>query len=427
MTDNKKTFIHADDETLIMLIGNARQRLVFIAPGVRKTVAQALASSMDVVPVEAIHLVVDADPEVCRLGYGSLNGLELLQFAAGQHNLVLNNHPGIRIGLLIADEATLIYSPTPLLIEGGSQTPNKPNAVILDAQLPQALADACAAGERQGAKLEVGRDVVDAGKLDAVKRDLLERPPKKFNVARVERVFNSMLHYVELRIEDYKLTSRSLALDAKLFGVTNPEVVRRLRNRYTLFADTESLNVEIESLDADGKANPKKTKEKFGPRSIDEERQRIKKRFILEAGDYGLIILRKDVEEFEKQINALRSKIEAYKKAVQTEIARRTDEIVIELLAALKDALKANPPEHWRSRYMGETPADADIERLFQEEIRAEVKRVNTDFNPRVFHAFKDVTYKTFKDEKFRKLLEVRFGKDAIDRIFSEHDAAPEE
>lgn len=45
MTDKEKTFIHADDETLIMLIGNARQRLVFIAPGVRKTVAEALMSA----------------------------------------------------------------------------------------------------------------------------------------------------------------------------------------------------------------------------------------------------------------------------------------------------------------------------------------------------------------------------------------------
>jgi hypothetical protein len=37
------------------------------------------------------------------------------------------------------------------------------------------------------------------------------------------------------------------------------------------------------------------------------------------------------------------------------------------------------------------------------------------------------VTYQTSKDEKFRKLLEDRFGKDAIDNIFSEHDAAPEQ
>jgi hypothetical protein len=32
-----------------------------------------------------------------------------------------------------------------------------------------------------------------------------------------------------------------------------------------------------------------------------------------------------------------------------------------------------------------------------------------------------------FRDEKFRELTEAHFGKEAIDRVFSEHDAAPEE
>ena len=74
-----------------------------------------------------------------------------------------------------------------------------------------------------------------------------------------------------------------------------------------------------------------------------------------------------------------------------------------------------------------DTPTDADIDRLLKKEIHAEVERVDTDFNPRVFYSFKDVTYQTFKDEKFRALLEKRFGKDAIETIFNEHDAAPEQ
>ena len=69
-------------------------------------------------------------------------------------------------------------------------------------------------------------------------------------------------------------------------------------------------------------------------------------------------------------------------------------------------------------------PSDADVQRLFENEIRSEVKRVKTDFDPRVFHAFKDVTYETFHDKGFRKLLENRFGTDAIARLFSEHDTS---
>jgi hypothetical protein len=75
---------------------------------------------------------------------------------------------------------------------------------------------------------------------------------------------------------------------------------------------------------------------------------------------------------------------------------------------------------------LGKEISDADVERLFKEEVQAEVERVPTDFNPKVFTTYKDVTYQTFKDPEFRMILDERFGKDAIDRIFSEYDAAPE-
>ncbi len=415
----EKTFIRVDDDVLIKTIRAAVRRLVFVAPGVRLKVACALADAMDRMTLESLHIVLDVDAEVSRLGYGDKNmaGLERLQTAAAKHGWTVNHHPGIRIGLLIADDTTLIYSPTPLLIEVGSQQADKPNAIVLQAESPIRLADACA----------LGKAPLNAAQVQDVKRDLEERPPKAYNIARVERVFNSMLQYVELRIEDYKLTSRSLRLDSTLFGVKNAEVVRRLTNRYHLFAETDSLIVEIPSIGKDGKPQNDKAKVKFGPRSIDDERKRIKDRFIIEAGEFGLIILRKDVNDFETEIKILEAKIEAYKSAVQDEIIKRTDEIVEELLTALKESLKANPPEHWQKRFTTNAPTDADIKRLFDEEVRAEVKRVKTDFNPRIFHTYKDVTYQTFKNEKFCNLMEKHFGKDAIDRIFSEHDAAPEQ
>ncbi len=52
---------------------------------------------------------------------------------------------------------------------------------------------------------------------------------------------------------------------------------------------------------------------------------------------------------------------------------------------------------------------------------------MKTEFSPKIFTAYKDVTYGTFKDKKFRALMEEHFGNEAIDRIFSEHDAAPED
>lgn len=62
------TFVSADGSVLIQAVGQARQRLVFIDPGLRPQVAEALAAAMQVLPAEAIYLVLDVSAEVCRLG-----------------------------------------------------------------------------------------------------------------------------------------------------------------------------------------------------------------------------------------------------------------------------------------------------------------------------------------------------------------------
>jgi DNA-binding transcriptional MerR regulator len=423
-----RTFTSVDDRVLCEVIAQARNRLVFIAPGIRPKVAEALADAMKVVPTSTIHLVLDVDAEVCRLGYGDkdFKGMEYLRQAASAHSLTVNHHPGIRIGLLIADETTLVYSPTPELIETESRQPNKPNAIVLHNELPTQLAEACAVGSSGFKTLEIGLDQIDKRKVEAVKRDLADRPPKEFNVARVERVFSSLLQYVEWKIKDYQLGSRTLKLNAELFGVRDADVVKRLTNNYRLFSETDALTVEIPHIGDDGKPHATQ-KVKFDAQSIDRERKRIKKRFVIDAGRFGTLILRRDVSAFEKEIALLKARIAEYRAAVRQLIEKRIQAIVDELLTALHDRLKTAPPDEWRSRFLGKELSDADVDRLFREDIEGEVNRVRTDFEPKVFTAYKDVTYQTFKDPKFRELVEKRFGKKAIDEIFNEHDAAPEQ
>ncbi len=170
-----------------------------------------------------------------------------------------------------------------------------------------------------------------------------------------------------------------------------------------------------------------KPKEKFGPLSIDRERNRIKKRFVMEAGRYGSLILRRDVPAFEQEIKVLEAKIVEYRQVVQKQIETRIQQIVDELLAALLEHLKAAPPDQWHSRFLGKQPTEEDIKRRFREDVEAEVNRVKTDFDPKVVTAYKDVTYHTFKDPMFRELMEKRFGKESIAAIFTEHDAAAEQ
>lgn len=47
----------------------------------------------------SITLVIDTDPEVCRLGYGTVEGLKHLQQIVETHCLPLRYQEGLRVGV----------------------------------------------------------------------------------------------------------------------------------------------------------------------------------------------------------------------------------------------------------------------------------------------------------------------------------------
>ncbi len=49
---------------------------------------------------------------------------------------------GVRIGLVISDDTTLVYSPVPQLIEAGSNSVEKPNAIMFSGAATERLATA---------------------------------------------------------------------------------------------------------------------------------------------------------------------------------------------------------------------------------------------------------------------------------------------
>ncbi len=127
----ERTFTIVNDEVLIQAIKAARRKLVYVAPGITGPVAQALGQQFKELGKSSVILILDINPEVYRLGYGDVTGLEQLKKYADDHGFEIRHQPGVRIGLLISDDNILIYSPTPLLIEAGSQQPEKPNAILL--------------------------------------------------------------------------------------------------------------------------------------------------------------------------------------------------------------------------------------------------------------------------------------------------------
>jgi hypothetical protein len=191
------TFTVVNDETLVASIAGTIQTLVYVAPGITKPVVDALAERLDSQNDLQCTLILDLDPEVYRLGYGTEEGLIALQALAIRHHLELRQQEGIRIGLLITDGETVLYSPTPLLIEAGSVSVQKPNAVMIASKgdSTAALMQACAAnGSASNATpipqhAEIGRKPATPVEVSASLASLKDIPPKVFDVARIERVY----------------------------------------------------------------------------------------------------------------------------------------------------------------------------------------------------------------------------------------------
>jgi hypothetical protein len=78
----------------------------------------------------SITIVLDPDEEGYRLGFGDREGLQQLQKLARDNHIGLRSQPGLRIGLLLADEDVLVWSPTPKAVEG-QRAAQQPNGVDL--------------------------------------------------------------------------------------------------------------------------------------------------------------------------------------------------------------------------------------------------------------------------------------------------------
>ena len=91
------TFTVVNEDTLAAAVEHCRERLVYIAPGITEKIVAAMAVAMQRSHPPALTIIIDADPEVCRLGYGTVDGLKALQALADGQLLPIRYQPGLRL------------------------------------------------------------------------------------------------------------------------------------------------------------------------------------------------------------------------------------------------------------------------------------------------------------------------------------------
>jgi len=221
-------FTSIQDSDLVRSIAKATTRLVYMAPGVSKAIAGAIKIQLQGKRLTQIAIVIDGDEECCRLGYCDAGALADLNTAAQEHDIALRRHAGLRLGLLMADDEVLIWTPTPLMFEA-PRGESEPNGLILTPQtlkeLPQALG---VDPQSPPAQIEVGKVLVAKEELAKVVDAIKSAPPAPFDLSRLSRVFSARFQFIETVLRGAELTKREMRLDSLIVNSDAPEELRPL-------------------------------------------------------------------------------------------------------------------------------------------------------------------------------------------------------
>lgn len=399
MFGNEQLLISTTPDRLAELIAGARSRLVVLAPALPLRVAEAIRSRWLALGPDAVSVTLDVDPEVYRLGYGDFEALTLLEQTGREVHGLLQRHPGVRIGVVVADQDVLIYAPVPELIEAGPRAEVLPTGLLIKERLPS-LEAALGVGEAGVLSQEVGLDKATLDEIEEVHRDLVENPPQKFDVAHRVRVFNAAFQFVELTILGTKIHRRKVQIPSYLLGVAD----EKLRDDLST-----ALKVVPERHELSG------TK-------LDGMRQRLEKRHLTVIPGYGHVVLRSSKEAFLADLKLFQEEVEKFKTQVGEKLDQELDERVNDLADAFLPRLLTAPPSEWMIGSSPET-REASIRKCLEEDLRYALGCAEDyvgEISTKVL--FKDVTYELLSDERFVAAARKAFPK--LKQLHSEFDAA---
>lgn len=393
--------ITVDDVYLCQIIQSVKRRLVYMTPGMSDQVAEAVCRKWDELPPEAINIILDVDPEVCRMGFGTIDALKKLNEKARKLESAIHEQPGVRIALLIADDTTLFYAPTPLLIEGGSDTSVRPNAVKLNL-VPTDIAKDMGL-EKAGEGATVGTSTVSPTKIMETSNDLVRNPPMKFDIARKVRVFNSQIEFVEFELRGHQIGKRKVNIPSDLLGLAKDDKTKKLLHSSFQLIDDEDAKISGEE--------------------ITDHKEKIANDFLVNLPNFGNVILRSKKEEFEAAVNDLEKHIEAFQKELEAKLQKAIDKNRAALVNALAPAVIAQTPDRWK-KFLPPKPSPDDIRQVLDCELsdhfgsaERNLKKIDISL------IFKGVTYETLNNPEFIKTVRKRMP---ILKLYEEYEAAKE-
>ena len=413
-----RTFTTATDDSLITLIDGAQNRLAFIAPGLTTPVARALAARMKELPTLSLTVILDADAEVYRMGYGDAEALEIIRETSLNEMFDLREQTGVRIGVVISDDRTMVYAPVSRNVEAGSTTEEKPNAIMLDGGTTEKLAEASGAAEGE---MEVGVTGMEPGRVAQMEEDLKANPPIPFDLTRKLRVFTTAAEFVDLKVLNYKLSTRRVSLPEEFVRVDDADLKKRISGQ--LRAPLDGIGAQKVIVEIEDEADEEfQVDEVF----IEKERREIEDQFTYVLPKKGRVILKRDRVDFDRQIERLKQILQKYQDALKTSVEAAREGFKKQMLEEFEERWKSSPPSFLKRRSGGDHSDRIKAEIL----IRADrlFSKIVDFAPPEVIVNYKGIVIEDIEDHDFRATLRIAMekagvGQDTLDKLFEIGDA----
>jgi hypothetical protein len=411
-----QVFRSIQDEDLVRNIGAARTRLVYVAPGISASVGEALQARLKAGNCAQLMIVLDADEECCRLGYCVASALKELDYTARQSGIPIWRRAGLRLGLLMADEQVLIWTPTPLMFEA-PRAAEEPNGLLLSPHTLSALPGALGIDPQKPAGEDaIGASVLGEDEVAKVVQAIKTTPPAPFDLSRLARVFSARFQFIETVLRGAELTTREMRLDSLIVNSDAPkELQPLLHTTIQPFQADADRAVEVPVLVNGEPAYRKNGDPMTRPTTQADIRAYwadLNNRFIVSLPGFGKIIRQDDKIKFEEGKAAFVAVLEQWVKGFREQVQGDHDQRVKRVVDLISQRMghAAEGPRLTRSSI--ETLVNKGLERL----------RV---IEPSVKTVYKNITVESTRDEEFLEVLRSAVPAPELEGWFKTFDAAP--
>lgn len=394
-------------ERICSEIGSAQRHIILAAPGIGMLVADALLLACQRLPKGAVQVVLDVSPSVARLGYGEHAAVEKLA-AAG---VPLHQHEGLRIGVLICDDAGWSFATSPSLVEADPAGDSDAfNAIALTAaQVVVLRAELPAINKTDGPEpapeyTVVGTELVNEATLTKVKRALDIAPPQQFDLARQTQVYAALIQFVELTFEGFNIQSRRVQLPKTLPLIASKD--KAVKDR---------LTASLKVLD--------QIEKPIALREVTTQLEELRNAYLVPVGQAGRIMLKSKRADFEKELKAIEDSLEACKKTLTTDLQVALKGVVDAVVPDLARAVMADPPPRFRGLFSA--TEESAVEFVKDELAKTFPTADELVAGMKIHKFYKDVTYETLKNKDFSERVKKEIPPSVLEgSLLQEHVAA---